>query len=149
MGDRYALCPLLDAWTTVFEAPGKRTTGTGAQTYAITGPGWKGTLPPGVKQYKSGTGMVWLLGRSSCTGTPEDYAEVHALQDQMKAVPLSSYGKDYTPPPATVDPGFESKVGVRDQVESMDAAAFFGLFAQLLKTTPPAPADAPMVAKLA
>ena len=149
MKGRYFLLPMLDGWTNVFDVPGKRTTGTGAQTYAITGPGWKGALPPGVKQYKSGTGIVWLLGRIYCTGTPEDYAEVHALQDQMKAVPLSSYGKDYTPPPATVDPSLDSKAAVREQVESMDAAAYFGLFAQLLKTNPPAAADAPMVARLA
>jgi hypothetical protein len=42
---RYALFPMLDGWTDVFEVPGKRTTGTGAQKYAITGPGWSGTLP--------------------------------------------------------------------------------------------------------
>src|SRR5262245_50371127 len=42
MKGRYALFPMLDGWTDVFEVPGKRTTGTGAQTYAITGPGWKG-----------------------------------------------------------------------------------------------------------
>jgi len=35
---RYALFPMLDGWTTVFQVPGKRTTGTAAQTYAITGP---------------------------------------------------------------------------------------------------------------
>ena len=38
------LFPMLDGYTNVFESPGKRTTGTGPQTYAITGPGWKGTL---------------------------------------------------------------------------------------------------------
>ncbi|TGV98381.1 DUF1254 domain-containing protein, partial [Mesorhizobium sp. M2D.F.Ca.ET.145.01.1.1] len=43
--DRYALFPMLDGWTTVFDVPGKRTTGTGAQTFAVTGPGWEGTLP--------------------------------------------------------------------------------------------------------
>ena len=37
---RYYLFPMLDAWTTVFQVPGKRTTGTKAQKYAITGPGW-------------------------------------------------------------------------------------------------------------
>lgn len=36
MKDRYFLMPMLDGWTTVFQVPGKRTTGTGAQTYAIT-----------------------------------------------------------------------------------------------------------------
>src|SRR5580658_11061387 len=60
---RYYLMPMLDGWTNVFQVPGKRTTGTGPQTYAITGPGWTGSLPSGVKQYKSPTSLVWLLGR--------------------------------------------------------------------------------------
>src|SRR5215467_15132049 len=38
MSGRYFLFPMLDGWTDVFQVPGKRTTGTGAQTYAITGP---------------------------------------------------------------------------------------------------------------
>ena len=83
MKERYSLFPMLDGWTNVFEVPGKRTTGTEAQKYAITGPGWTGTLPAGVKEYKSPTGMVWMLGRIYCTGTPEDYKAVHALQDQV------------------------------------------------------------------
>ena len=37
-----------------------------------------GTLPAGVKEYKSPTSLVWILGRIYCTGTPEDYAAVHA-----------------------------------------------------------------------
>src|SRR5262245_30776641 len=40
--DRYYLMPMLDGWTTVFQVPGQRTTGDQAQTYAITGPNWKG-----------------------------------------------------------------------------------------------------------
>jgi hypothetical protein len=123
MKDRYYLMPMLDGWTTVFQVPGKRTTGTGAQTYAITGPGWTGTLPAGVKQYKSPTNIVWLLGRIYCTGTPEDYAAVHALQDEVKLVPLSAYGKPYTPPPGTVDPSIDMKTPVRDQVNALDAKA--------------------------
>ena len=149
MKGRYALIPMLDGWTTVFQAPGKRTTGTGAQIYAITGPGWKGTLPAGVKEYKSPTSMVWVLGRIYCTGTPEDYAEVHKLQDEFKLVPLSSYGKPYTPPPGTVDPSIDMKTAVRDQVNGMDAAAYFTLLCKLMKDNPPAAADAPQLAKFA
>ena len=146
---RYALFPMLDGWTDVFQVPGKRTTGTGAQKYAITGPGWTGTLPAGVTEYKSPTGIVWLLGRIYCTGTPEDYKAVHALQDQMTVVPLSSYGKPYTSTPGAVDSSIDTKTGVRDQVNAMDAASYFKLFANLLKTNPPAAEDAPMVVKLA
>lgn len=149
MKDRYYLMPMLDGWTTVFQVPGKRTTGTGAQTYAITGPGWTGTLPAGVKEYKSPTNIVWLLGRIYCTGTPEDYAEVHALQDQVKLTPLSAYGKPYTPPAGKVDPSIDMKTAVRDQVNRMDAVAYFTLLAELMKTNPPSAADAPALAKFA
>ncbi len=149
MQGRYFLFPMLDGWTNVFQVPGKRTTGTKAQKYAITGPGWTGTLPAGVTEYKAPTGMVWILGRIYCTGTPQDYKAVHALQDKVSVVPLSAYGKPYTAPAGTVDPKIDTKTAVRDQVNAMDATAYYTLFAQLLKTNPPAPDDAPMVAKLA
>ena len=57
-------------------------------------------LPEGVTRVDSPTAMVWMLGRIYCTGTPEDYAAVHALQDQFAVVPLSAWGKPYTPPAA-------------------------------------------------
>ncbi len=117
MGDRYYLMPMLDGWTDVFQVPGKRTTGDKPQKYAITGPGWSGTLPEGVTEYKSPTSMVWILGRIYCTGTPADYAAVHAAQDKFSLVPLSSYGKPYTPPAGQVDPNFDMKTAVRDQVD--------------------------------
>ena len=148
MKDRYFLFPMLDGWTNVFQVPGKRTTGTKAQKYAITGPGWSGTLPAGVTEYKAPTDMVWVLGRIYCAGTPEDYKAVHALQDQVAAVPLSAYGKPYTPAPGKTDSAMDMKAP-RDQVNAMDGATYFKLFAELLKTSPPSAEDAPMVAKLA
>ena len=125
MGDRYYIMPMLDGWSEVFEVAGSRTTGGKAQTYAITGPGWSGTLPPGVKEVKSPTGMVWILGRIYSTGTPEDYKAVHALQDKFTVVPLSAYGKPYTPPPGVVDPKFDMKTAVRKQVNAMDVDRLF------------------------
>ena len=81
--ERYFLMPMLAGWTDVFAVPGTRTTGTAAQKYGITGPGWKGTLPPDVKEHKSPTNLVWILGRTYSSGTPEDFKEVHAIQDQI------------------------------------------------------------------
>lgn len=146
---RYYLFPMLDAWTTVFQVPGKRTTGTGPQKYAITGPNWSGTLPAGVTQYKSPTALVWILGRIYCTGTPKDYRAVHEMQDKISLVPLSSYGKPYTPPAGTVDPSVEMKTAVRAQVNALDVATYFNLMAQLMKDNPPAPEDAPIIARIA
>jgi hypothetical protein len=149
MAGRYFLFPMLDGWTNVFQVPGKRTTGTGPQTYAITGPGWSGTLPAGVTQYKSPTALVWILGRIYCTGTPEDYDVVHKVQDEISVVPLSAYGKPYTPAPGVVDGKMDMKTAVREQVDALDGVAYFTLLAQLMKTNPPAAADAPMIAQLA
>ena len=146
---RYYLFPMLDGWTTVFQAPGKRTTGTGPQKYAITGPGWKGQLPAGVKEYKSPTSIVWVLGRLYCTGTTEDYAAVHAMQDQCSAVPLSSYGKPYTPLPGQEDPSIDMDTPVRQQVNSLAITAYFNRLALLMKDNPPAPADAPILKQMA
>ena len=89
------------------------------------------------------------LGRIYCTGTPEDYEAVHSLQDQCKLVPLSSYGKPYTPPEGKVDPSIDMKTAVREQVNRMDAREYFTLLAQLMKTNPPAAADAPELARFA
>jgi len=149
MGNRYFLLPMLDGWTEVFAVPGSRTTGGGAQTYAITGPGWSGSLPTGVKELKSPTCIVWLIGRIYCAGTPEDYVAVHKIQDQLTLMPLSSYGKHYTPPPGHVDPSIDMKTPVRDQVNAMDTVAYFRLLAHLMKTNPPAPADAPNISRFA
>jgi hypothetical protein len=71
------------------------------------------------------------------------------MQDEISIVPLKSYGKPYTPPPGKVDPTIDMKTPVRDQVNAMDTAAYFNLLAALMKDNPPAPADAPIVAKMA
>jgi hypothetical protein len=146
---RYYLMPMLDGWTTVFQVPGTRTTGTTAQHYAITGPGWSGALPEGVTEYKSPTSLVWILGRIYCTGTPEDYRAVHAMQDAIRLVPLPAYGKPYTPPPGNVDTNIDMKTPVRDQVNRMDVGMYFKLLAALMKDNPPTKEDASMVATMA
>jgi hypothetical protein len=143
MKDRYFLLPFLNGWTEVFQVPGSRTTGSGAKTYLVTGPGWSGKVPDGMVQIKSSTSIVWMLGRIYCSGTPEDYAAVHALQDQFKLFPLSAFGKDYTPPAGKIDPAIDMKTSVRDQVNALSAADYFTLLAELMKRNPPAAKDAP------
>ena len=149
MGDRYYIMPMLDGWSEVFAVASARTNGGKPQTYAITGPGWSGALPQGVTHVTSPTGMVWILGRIYSTGTPEDYQAVHALQDQFAVVPLSAYGKPYTPPPGVVDPSVDMKTAVRTQVDSLDIETYFNYLANLMKTNPPTAQDAPIVARMA
>ena len=67
---------------------------------------------------------------------------------QVRLVPLSAYGKPYTPPAGKVDPTIDMKTPVREQVNKMDAGDILHLLAALMKDNPPAAADAPMVAKI-
>jgi len=145
-GGRYYLMPWLDMWSDVFTVPGTRTTGNGAQTFAIVGPNWKGSLPNGVKEYRSPTGQGLLIGRTQTNGKA-DYEAVHRFQDGMKAVPLHAYGKPYTPPRGKVNPN-QDMSAPPDQVDKMEAAAFFGLFAELMKENPPHLNDHPILDRM-
>lgn len=147
--NRYYLMPMLSAWTNVFADPGTRTTGNAAHDFAIVGPFWKGNLPKQLIIIKSPTNLVWILGRTYCDGTPDDYEAVHLIQYKYKLIPLSSYGQLYTPPDGSVDPNIDMKTPVRDQVNALDADHFFKKLAALMQENPPTKEDAPMLAKLA
>lgn len=144
---RYYLMPILDAWTNVIASPGKRTTGTKAGDFAITGPNWNGTLPAGVKQIKSPTETAWILGRTQLNG-PSDLPAVRDLVAQYTLKPLSAYGRSYEPPPGRADPAVPT-TSPPDRVNRMDAQTFFSQLASAMAANPPSPADAPMVDTLA
>lgn len=145
---RYYLMPMMDAWSDVFATPGKRTTGTGPGSFAIVGPAWHGTLPPGVREIRSPTALVWILGRTQTNG-PSDYAAVHAIQNRYTLVPLSSYERPYAAVPHAIDSSVDTKTPPVEQLERMSAASFFSTLARLMKTNPPAPGDGSMLTQLA
>jgi hypothetical protein len=146
-GGRYYLLPMLDMWTDIFASPGKRTSGTGPQTYAVTGPGWKGTLPEGVMEIKAPTVSGWMIGRTQTNGE-KDYDAVHQFQAGLKTVPLSAWGKKgWTLPQGKVDPQQDMGAPV-EQVAKMSAAEFFADFAELMKANPPHANDYPILQQM-
>jgi hypothetical protein len=148
MGERFYIMPMLSGFNEVFFVAGSRATGQKPQTYVITGPGWTGQLPDTIIQVKSPTALVWILGRIYCTGTDEDYKEVHAIQDRFQSVPLSAFGQPYTPPKGIIDTSFDMKKGVRDQVNHMQLEEYFEYLAELLKSNPPKPEDGPILDRM-
>lgn len=151
MGDRFYLFEMTDLWMTDFETPGKRTAGGNAANYLITGPGWKGTVPAGMKRIPVATRYMVILGRTYADGTEQDYKTVNALQAQYKITPLSAWGKPYTPvaPPVT-NPGFSMTDKPQPVILAMGTEGYFNLMAKLMGgAAPPAPIDAPMLARMA
>lgn len=146
--DRYYLMPMLDAWSNVFFCPGKRNTGTEAQTYLITGPGWNGQIPDGMQQVKAPTNMIVLLGRTQVNSEKDGADVVRKIQENYKIIPLSAYGKPYTPPKGIIDPSIPREAP-GEAVINMTTAEFFTTFNKLLVSNPPAAADSIMMKKLA
>jgi hypothetical protein len=85
---RYYSVQLTDPFDVDFAYVGQRTTGTQAGDYLITGPGWRGTVPPGMKQISSPNDSVLVLGRVLVYGD-SDISTAHDLAEQIQLTPLS------------------------------------------------------------
>ena len=152
MGNRFHLFPMVDLWMTIFASPGSRTGDGKAANYLITGPGWKGTVPAGMKHISAATRYVVILGRTYADGTDADYKAVNALQAQYKITPLSAWGKPYTPPAATVDPNPGISMTDKPQavILALGTEGYFNWMSKRMCTDSPAyPADAPALARFA
>ena len=89
MAGRYYSVQFTDPSTnTNFAYVGKRTTGTEAGDYLITGPGWKGTVPQGMAQIASPNNSVLVLGRVFVEND-SDLPIACSLAKQIRVVPLT------------------------------------------------------------
>ena len=88
MAGRYYSVQLTDPWGTDFAYVGRRTTGTQAGDYLISGPGWQGTVPAGMTQIAAPNNTVLLLGRTLVT-SDSDLAAAYGLAKQIQVAPLS------------------------------------------------------------
>ena len=75
---------------TNFAYVGKRTTGTHAGDYLVSGPGWKASIPDGMKQITSPINSVLVVGRVFVENE-NDLSAAYALAKQIQLTPLSSW----------------------------------------------------------
>jgi hypothetical protein len=145
--DRYYVLPIMDMWTDVFAAAGKRTTGTKSGNYALVSKGFKGKLPKGVEAIEAPTPTMWIINRIQTNG-PKDYKFVHGLQDGFKVTPLSQWGKKVVHKPFKVDPTVDMKTDPFDQMMAMDAKKYFSYGTDLMKKHPPHSTDFSILARM-
>ena len=145
---RYYVVPVMDLWTDVFASLGSRTTGCATGAFALVAPGWQGTLPEGVRRVTSPTSLGWIVGRIQ-TNMAADFDNVRRMQRDLRALPLSAWGRPAAEPAdGPVDASVDMKTPPVEQVANLDPAAFFALFAELMKANPPHAADVAMLLRL-
>jgi hypothetical protein len=87
---RYYSVQFTDPFDIDFAYVGTRTTGTQAGDYLITGPGWNGQVPSGMKQIASPDNSVLVLGRI-LVYSDSDLPTAYGLAKQIKLKPLSGW----------------------------------------------------------
>jgi hypothetical protein len=88
MADRYYSVQFTNpSKNTNFAYVGKRTTGTRAGDYLITGPGWQGQVPSGMKQIPSPNNAVIVIGRVFVENV-NDVPTAYGLAKQIRLTPL-------------------------------------------------------------
>jgi hypothetical protein len=91
MPDRYYSVQFTDPSDgTDFAYVGTRTTGSKAGDYLISGPGWKGSVPQGMKQISSPNNSVLVIGRV-LVKSDSDLATAYDLAKQIQLTPLSHW----------------------------------------------------------
>lgn len=149
MGTRYHLFSIMDMWSNVDASIGPRTLGdVHGYQFALVGPTWHGTLPPGVLEYRLPTDAGWVLGRTQVNG-PGDVPNVVAIQQRLSSVPLSAYGTHYTPPRNTdLHPDWPKGQVVADYIHRLTAQQYWDLYYSSLSHDEPRPGDQPLLARL-
>ena len=140
--DRYYMLPLLDMWTDLFANPGKRTTGTDARDFVVTGPGYAGELPEGFPVINAPTPYVWVIGRTQTNG-PADYDAVHKVQDGYHITPVAKTLRH------VLNRDYDTSTEVMNIVNGMSAVDFLVYAARLLDVNPPHSTDFSQLARLA
>jgi hypothetical protein len=88
MAGRYYSIEFVDSWGNDFAYVGRRTTGTQAGDYLISGPEWNGNLPEGLMQIVSPDNKVLLIGRV-LVENDNNLTTAYGLSKQIQLTPLS------------------------------------------------------------
>lgn len=85
---RYYSLQFTDLFDVDFAYIGTRTTGTQAGDYLVTGPGWQGSVPQGMKRIPSPNNSVLVLGRI-LVYSDSDLPTAYGLARQIQLMPLN------------------------------------------------------------
>ncbi|TFG38707.1 MAG: DUF1254 domain-containing protein, partial [Candidatus Aminicenantes bacterium] len=140
--ERYYSVQLCDGNTYNYGYIGSRATGIEPGDYLVTGPGWKGETPAGIKKvFQSSTPFSITIFRTQLFNA-DDMPNVVKVQSGYKAQPLSAFLKQPAPPAAP-------KIDFVPATTKGIKANFYEYLDAALEFVPESPDDRDIRAKLA
>ena len=145
--DRFCNAEIMDAYSNCISVIDTAKLEEESQKFIFTGPGFKDSIPEGMKEIKSPTNLVWVLVRTICKGD-EDIQNVYGIQEKMDSYTLEQYMNN------TID---QKPEGIFDEdnnfipvqhVMKMTMDEYFSRANQLMAENPPAEADSEIVERL-
>jgi hypothetical protein len=140
---RYYTGQIIDLYTYNFAYIGTRAYGNDGGVFMVTGPGWKGETPKGVKAvFNSETEFAYVLFRTQLFN-PADLPNVKKIQAGYKAEPLSKFLAQPAPPtPSAVN-------WPKPADNMLTSAALFPYLNFMLQFCPTNPAETDLMARFA
>jgi hypothetical protein len=139
---RYYSVQLADLYSQTYGYIGSRATGNDAGCYMVSGPGWNGQTPDGIKKvFASETQFSLVIFRTQLF-SPNDMPNVVKIQSGYKVEPLSAFTHQ-TPPPAQPLPDFPK---FTEEAFKLDFPTYLNF---LLQFCPTVPAETALRAKFA
>jgi hypothetical protein len=140
--ERYYTLQLMDFYSDTIGYVGVRATDNVPGDYLVTGPGWKGSVPKGIKGViSSWTPWAFIAGRTYTDGSEADLVKMRAFQDGYKITPLAQYGKPASEVAARRD--------VLDVAPKTDPLGAFKTMNAVMKENPPPARDEALIKQFA
>lgn len=139
--DRYYSLQLVDLYTNNVDYIGTRIDGNEGGHFLITGPGWRGEVPAGIRRVIEMPTWLNLGVLRTQLFSPNDLEQVKTVQSAYQSQPLSVWAGTTSPPPAPA-------VDWRPISDALMETDFWSLAAFLLPFAPAWPGDEPQRANL-
>ena len=137
---RYYMVEVLDAYSNAFAYPAGVESGYEGGTFALIGPGWKGTLPAGIRRIDAPTRWLLLQPRVHMKN-PEDRAAAREVLAGITTTPLHKFMGTKAPPAVKYDypaPDFADGLKTSTSWNSFkDPLQFWDILSSMLNENPP------------
>jgi hypothetical protein len=142
---RYFSIQLIDLYTFNFDYIGSRTNGNDGGSFLITGPGWKGEMPKGVKKVFHSESVLALAVYRTQLFNPGDLDNVKKVQAGYKVQPLSEFLGQPKPKPVPAIDFIEPLTAEKQKI----SPEFFNILNFVLKFCPVHPSEKVLMARFA